>query len=294
MWKKLFGFKDFDGHYHIRIFGLKVCLKHRCNFKYTPVKEFGLNETKRNPQVIVSLTSFPARISTVHIAVNTILQQNFKPDRVILWLTDSQFHNKENNLPSELLKLKDYGLEIKWCEDLKSYKKLIPALKEFPNDIIVTADDDICYEKNWLKSLYDSYLSGKSLIHVQRSMKLTFEGEKLIYTKKSSGNPSYFNQQLGGTGCLYPPNSLHKDVLDGQKWLNLLPTSDDVAFWAMAVLNKTKIKVVNENWSIQTIDFTRESSLSNINMTQNIDKKALLFNEYPILKSILEQEILNA
>lgn len=290
----LFSFQDLDGHYTIRVFGIKFSIRHKCNFNYKPATEYGITPEKRNPQLIVSLTSYPGRINTTHLAVNTLLRQTIKPDRVILWLSDSQFKNKENDLPSELLKLKEFGLEIKWCEDIRSYKKLIPALKEFPDDIIVTADDDIYYEENWLKSLYESYLNDKNLIHVQRAMKLVFKDEKLIYTKISGKNPGYFNQQLGGTGCLYPPHCLNDDVLYNEKLYHLLPTSDDVAFWAMAVLNKTKIKVVNENWSIHTIDRTKETSLSNINQSKNVDNKAILFNEYPNLKKILSEEGFNA
>ncbi len=41
---------------------------------------------------------------------------------VILYLAEEQFPNKEADLPGKLLKFKENGLTIKWCEDLKSYK----------------------------------------------------------------------------------------------------------------------------------------------------------------------------
>lgn len=38
-----------------------------------------------------------------------------------------------------------------------SYKKIIPSLKEYPENIIFTCDDDIFYPKGWLKDLYEDY-----------------------------------------------------------------------------------------------------------------------------------------
>ncbi len=48
------------------------------------------------------------------------------------------------------------GLTIDWCEDIKSYKKLIPTLKKYPDAIIVTADDDLIYDNKWLEQLYNA------------------------------------------------------------------------------------------------------------------------------------------
>ena len=55
------------------------------------------------------------------------------------------FPQREENLPRDLLKLRSFGLTIDWCENLRSYKKLIPAIEKYPDDIIVTADDDVFY-----------------------------------------------------------------------------------------------------------------------------------------------------
>ena len=301
MLSKLFSFKDFDGHYDFRIFGIKISFRHKSKFKYSPATEYGVTREKRTPQVIVSLTSFPARINTTHLAINTILRQTFKPDRVILWLAEEQFLNKEADLPSELIKLKDLGLEIKWCEDIKSYKKLIPALKEFPNDIIVTADDDIYYQEDWLESLYKVYEQNPNNVVVQRVRRIKLDNNKIkvISNRKivsvDFSSPSYFNQMLGGSGCLYPPNSLHNEIFNTNKALNLLPTNDDIYFWAMTILNKVKIKVAKGlDFNLYQMDL-RESSLSKINnaLEQNIEKDPfkIMYSEYPQILHILKEDI---
>ena len=78
----------------------------------------GVNNNKRDTKVIVSLTSFPARIDTVYITIRSILMQSLKPDIIILWLAQEQFPEKEKELPYNLLKLKKYGLTIEWCHDI--------------------------------------------------------------------------------------------------------------------------------------------------------------------------------
>lgn len=251
MEKKLFFYKDLDAHYIIHLFGIRFCIKHRCNFHYKPADTYGLNtETERTPRLIVSLTSYPARIQTVHYTINTLLRQSLKPDKLILWLAKEQFPRGEADLPEELLRLKNLGLDIEWCEDLGPYKKLIPALEKYLDDIIVTADDDVYYEEDMLSSLYTAYKQNPSNIYVRRTVKIELQKDCLCpvstrkYLYKHETEPTYFNQLMGGSGCLYPPHSLYKDISDIEQIKKLLKYHDDVYYWAMAVLNRTKIQVV--------------------------------------------------
>lgn len=82
----------------------------------------------------------------------------------------------------------------KWCNDLKSYKKLVPALQEFPHDILITADDDLFYEPEWLEKLYNAYLENPQIIHCHRAHYI----------------------QLNADGSL-------KNILNGNKAFPLLP-----------------------------------------------------------------------
>ena len=300
---KLFFFKDLDSHYVIYFFGIRLCLKHKCRFQYKEATSCGVTNKKRTPQVIVSLTSYPARIKTIHYTINTLLQQDFKPDKVVLWLTESQFPNREKDLPTELVRLLDLGLTIEWCQDdLKSYKKLIPALKKYPNDIIITTDDDVYYNPNMLGSLFDAYQKDPTNIYVKRSVKLQLNDDKLEnissrkYLYKHLKYPSYLNQIMGGSGCLYPPNSLHKDITNIENFQKLLPSHDDVYFWSMAVLNKTKIQVIGGfDEDLNFVENTQNVGLINVN-TQNGEGHTLaeayeiMIKNYPEILKILKEE----
>ena len=106
-----------------------------------------------SPKVIVSLTTFPKRINRIWIVIESILNQTIGPDKIILWLSEEQFKDI-NDLPSNLLKLTGRGLDIRFVkEDLKSYKKYYYSFKEYPNDIIITVDDDIIYPNNMIANL---------------------------------------------------------------------------------------------------------------------------------------------
>jgi hypothetical protein len=175
------------------------------------------------------------------------LDQTVKPDRLVLWLADEQFPNREKDLTCELLALQAKGLEIRWCEDLRSYKKLIPALKEFPEDIIVTADDDLYYQHDWLESLYNEYLSNPRCVCARRACGIKFKNNVFCvgpHYANSDFEPTFLNQATGAGGVLYPPHCLHEDIFNVEQIKTLIPTHDDIYFWIMAVLNGTKVKLV--------------------------------------------------
>lgn len=199
-----------------------------------------------NKKIVVSLTSFPERINYVYKTIYSIMNQSLKPNAIILWLSVSQFPEKDSDLPNELIALKKYGLTIKWVdEDLKSYKKLVYTIQLYPNDIIVTADDDLYYPTYWLKRLVDSYIKIPHAIHCHITTEMILAGKQIFfkdrYGQTSNGSLSYLNKILGGSGTLYPPSSLYKDVTNKELFMKLAPTNDDIWFWAMAVLNGYKI-----------------------------------------------------
>lgn len=302
MRKDIFYFKDLDSHYIIKIFGVRFRIKHRCRFEYKRAENFGLNTVSRPQKLIVSLTSFPERISGVHYTINTLLRQSLKPDKIVLWLADEEFPNGLKDLPEELLKLRELGLEIEWCENLRPYKKIIPALEKFPQDIIITADDDLYYEEDWLESLYNAYLKDTKNIYVRRAARVGRENDSYrILSARKTGyrdieGPSYFNQMLGGSGCLFPPGSLYKDIMDKENALKLLPTHDDVYLWGMAVLGGTKICVVKGYGADMYVrENTQHCGLCKVNNKEKgvspEEAYRIILTKYPRIGEILENNI---
>lgn len=232
----------------INICGLRFEYNTAQKYNYIPVNESGLIQTQRKTKLIVSLTSFPERIPTLHICLSSLLQQTVKPDMLVLWLAKEQFPNLEADLPEEILRLKQFGLTIRWWHDVKPYKKLVPILPEHPEDIIVTTDDDVFYDKEWLERLYTSYLEFPQHIHCHRTTKILLKNGRLKGRYEQNYKfPSFANKLSGGGGVLYPPHSLYKDITNEKLFMELAPTNDDIWFWMMAVLNNTKIMAVKNN-----------------------------------------------
>src|SRR5690554_2625875 len=55
----------------------------------------GINTESRDGLYVVSLTSYPSRIEDVWISIECLLRQTFKPDKIILWLAQSEFPEKK-------------------------------------------------------------------------------------------------------------------------------------------------------------------------------------------------------
>jgi len=253
----------------------------------------------REKKLIVSLTTFPERAFEVDIVIYSLLMQSVLPDKIILWLSNEEYPNGESSVPINIVQLKKYGIEICFCKDLKSYKKLIPALKKYPNDIIVTADDDLYYATTWLQILYDAYMQDPSYIHAHRAHKITFNFANNIRKYRgwdfcidfSRTIPSFHNFATSGGGTLYPPNSLYKDILDENIFMNISPYADDIWFWAMAVLQDTKINVVKNNISNHIyMGADRDwKTLAQLNIIKEFNDKQLkdIFAYYPKLANIV-------
>jgi hypothetical protein len=257
---------------------------------------------QKKEQVVVSLTSFPSAISFAVQAVKSILEGTVMPDRIILYLTASQF--PDGKIPSELIELKKNKLfEVRFYEEnIRSYTKLIPALKDFPNDIIVTIDDDVWYDKDMLRvllRLHDKFPDA-ILAHRAKKIKLNAPYRKwkkyrwyhFVFKRIHS---SYRNLQTGVGGVLYPPHSLKKEMIDSELFKAIAPTTDDIWFWAAAVANGTKIIPVPFGYNKpRGLKKPKGLSLKTTNFKSGIDLNSeslkKILKKYPEILQKIESE----
>lgn len=253
------------------IYGLLLCVV------YSLLPKRRLVSRESGPRVIVSLTSYGRRVTgTLKYPVYSMLLQSRRPDRIVVWLDNVCF--SEDFLPASVKRLEKYGVEIRFCEDLKSYKKLVPALKEYPDDIIITIDDDIIYERNTLKCLLDKHNDYPDDIICTMAHIPTFGADGLKPYNDWKLNVCYSEEDLifplGGSGTLYPPHSLYKDVTDASLFMKLAPQADDIWFWVMALKNGRSIRMSGLNRMYRQIDLMyqqthRNSSLKDSNLGEN-------------------------
>lgn len=225
-------------------------------------------------EIIVSLTTYGRRLRDVCYTIESLMQQTCLANRIVLWLDPITMSQK---LPVALKRQKDRGLEIFETPDIRSYKKLIPALEAFPDASIITVDDDLIYDFDLIERLIIAHLSSPNAIHACRvhSMKFNNKGELLPYSRwdwcRESTEKKHFITTGGGT--IFPPHSLGKVVLDYSVFQEICPTADDVWFTAMAKLNDTpimKVETRDQNGEDYIYNPTvQDMGLCNINTGKN-------------------------
>lgn len=253
---------------------------------------------KNGMKIIVSLTSFPAALPYAVHAIYSILRGSMLPDKIVLYLDTQKFPNEI--LPQEIHDLKNECpfFEVRFDPtDIRSYKKLIPALRDFPNDIIVTIDDDINYHKNMLRDLVRTHLQQPTSIiaHRVRIIKPSQPYKKwrkykwydFIFKKYHFNHLSLLT---GVGGVLYPPHSLDEDMLNPEIFTKLAPTTDDIWFWAAAVSKGTYIVPVPYGKTrAKEIGKPHELSLKSINVNPDDDRNRKAFenilSHYPQIKN---------
>lgn len=225
---------------------------------------------KARPKIIVSLTSFPERINNLWMVIETILRQEQKPDRLILWLSKEQ-HRSINELPQNLKEQQLRGLEIRLCEDnLRSHKKYFYALQEFKEDIVITVDDDVLYNSKIISSLTELHLKFPKCVccnHCSEINSIDNVIQPYITWKECevSDVPSYKIFPIGVGGILYPPNSISPyafnidDIksncfLADDIWLNIMTkikgnmaVSSNLRTYYLPVIYKNKTTLTSKN-----------------------------------------------
>lgn len=247
-----------------------------------------IKESSKKPQIVVSLTTYGKRTNAyAPIAVASILNQSVLPDKLILWLADGE------KVSQSIKKLVKKGLDVRFTEDTLSYKKLIPTLELFPDSMIITADDDIVYPKDWLKKLITAHRKEpkKIIAHRAHEMKLDENGLLLPYAEWGHNSKviddAKYTFPTGCAGILYPPHSLSEKVLDKVSFRKLAPNADDVWFWAMAKLKGTKHMLLKGGYSSIGADYLvdpsdRDGLYWTINSDGGNDKQlSNIINEFP-------------
>jgi hypothetical protein len=254
-------------------------------------------------KVVVSLTTFPARIEKVALTIESIFHQKVKPDVVHLWLAALEFPDEK--LPESLRRLEKRGLKISFVdENIRSYKKLIYSLKEYPESIIITTDDDVFYPSYWLEKLIDTHQKYPEDIVCYRghNLKLTPSGELEPYRNLLTENhvrfpleASYSLLPTGVSGILYPPHSLHPEVFNQQKFMELAPNGDDIWFKCCGLLNNTKSRrVFTKNIHFSEVRGSQAVSLYSLNVFHNKNDEQLkkVFDAYKLQGMLKEENVL--
>ncbi|WP_051200550.1 MULTISPECIES: glycosyltransferase [unclassified Butyrivibrio] len=243
----------------------------------TPVK---LRETTKN--VIISLTTYGERADTVWITIESLFRQKGERANVVLWLSENEF--SANNLPKNINKLVKRGLEVRFCKDIKSYKKIFYCAKENREKIIITVDDDCIYPPYFLKKLLKANEDYPDTVCCYRCNKMILKNGKLApYSSWVSGDdysaiPRHDIVATGCGGVLYPAFFFKKNDLNNMAFCKIAPNVDDMWLKCLELKNNYKVcQIVCEYQGWIAVRGTKKTALYNTNVCEN--KNDIYFNK---------------
>lgn len=157
-------------------------------------------------KVVVSFTTIPNRISKIKPMVDSILNQTYEADEIVLWVDeDYKRVGGKMNIPKFI---SDSKIRVEYCEDIGPFTKLQYSLDEHWEDkdtIIVTADDDVYYPPTWLEGLVEASKKNPDIA-------IGYRGRNLL--DKSARFLNYNHSQLF-QGSPYPHHSKEVDIITG-------------------------------------------------------------------------------
>ena len=224
--------------------------------------------------IIVSLTSFPARIGYVWLTVETLKRQSLKPSKIFLYLSKEQFPEQTSSLPKNLLDEQDDLFEIQFVDDdLRSHKKYYYAFRDYPEMNVVTFDDDVFYESHTLEKLYNTHKKFKDCVICGRACMIDSKQNYNSWQRtKEKYVPLNGILQIGISGVLYPPHCYSPLVFDINAIKECCPKADDIWLNYMCRVNGSKIIMIEGYVDNIPIYIKENVVLYSDNIDENIEQ----------------------
>lgn len=199
-------------------------------------------------RTIVSLTSTADRLPLLYYSLKSVLWQSSPPDTLLVNLSSDPYLN-DAGISAAPAWLSQQPVTVNWVDNTGPYRKLLPAMSiADENDIVVTADDDILYERHWLESLIGLAQSHPSAIVCgkARRMNRTLWGgwqnyqDWPVVTRKAYGHDLL---PIGCHGVIYRKRNIDLTFLNDSRFLQLAPRTDDLWFRMASYLKPTPVVV---------------------------------------------------
>jgi len=216
---------------------------------YTIFKQWGGNDTHlavkldkdEKTKYIVSMTTIPSRKKRIKDNIKSILEQSWQGFYKYCINIDDNL-GEEDYAFYESLKELDERIEINICENKwRSCNKLLPTLKKYPDAVIITVDDDICYGKDCLKYLAEEYEKNPDCVIAHEINPIIVKDgkfESFVNALDLKLGQKEFGKYLSNC-CLFPPHIFdNTDLFDYDKMMYCTKgTHDELWFWIMSTIN---------------------------------------------------------
>lgn len=188
---------------------------------------------KDESEVVISMTSFPARIKNIWMVIDTLMRQQLRPAQIYLCLCEEEFPDRK--LPQSLAPYLERGLTVLWVNgpNLRPHNKYQTVFLKERNDrkrLVVTVDDDLFYAPDMLSrlmALHSRYPDAVCCNHARRIKDSSPYAEWPFVLESEGPTPSLL--ALGYAGVLYPPNVYDRDCFyEKEKLMKLALWADDL------------------------------------------------------------------
>lgn len=209
-----------------------------------------MNQSK---QVVLNLTTTNGRLELCSATLWSLVNQTLLPREINVWISRNAYLSDEgiDHMPDSILKIMSICpfVHIKYVENTGPYRKIIPALRCFADDdILVYADDDVIYSKQWLKLLVECYLSCNCEYVVSsrvRKMTKNFLGKYQSYNRF----PILYNEIIcerdfiitGIGGCVLQKKHINPEYIYIEDYKLIAPKTDDL--WISKLIEMSGSKV---------------------------------------------------
>ena len=187
------------------------------------------------PAYQIGLTSFPARISTLHFVIRSLVKQSAKPDSIHLFLGRDEIPNA-NWLPSQLRAFESSGLKLHFLESTRHQYDKFTHTEHFDlQKPYVIVDDDVIYQPYSMERLLSAHTKYPDAVIGNRChmMQVGNDGSIAPYAEWTrearTSEPSFNLVPTGAGGVLYPPGFFaNGSVTDTAEILRYAPYADDM------------------------------------------------------------------
>jgi len=254
--------------------------------------------------VIVNLTTTSHRLHLCSATIFSLIQQSLIPNKIIIWVSESSYLSDKgvSSIPewvsflNGFLNSKESLIEVKYTANTGPYRKIIPALRTFTvDDILVYADDDVIYGKDWLKKIITKFemndrrfvvaprvrLIKKNILGINRGY-----NSYPICSSDSLLKDEYIITGVGG--CALCTSHIKDFFISMNDYLDVAPTTDDLWISKIIQLSGTKLLVcpeaiidVQEVWHEQfTLNSINTFKLKNLFPLNFFSKVYYKFSSY--------------
>jgi glycosyltransferase involved in cell wall biosynthesis len=205
--------------------------------------------------MIFSLTSIGGREAALVKTIESLLNQTIKLD-IHLWVSSEPY------LLDKGFTFSPAGVFIHYVPNDGPFRKLLPALVAFPNEVIITVDDDTEYHPQFVETIKSHYKGGILAFRASKISDAPYNTWEEVKTECT--DLDLFAK--GNGGIVYDAKLFKEDFYEPIYKL-LCPTNDDI--W----LNFWRIKEKIPLHVVPLVNYYRtnqqESRLWFMNMTDN-------------------------